>query len=188
VQACGGLINSTGEGSAHGMSGDDGALPTLDDRTHQLIASLIEISVSSALAARAAPSLRDGSGPAVRGPLTESEAILDPATAAISAGTGDASVVPVKGGGPGNTHGPRRPNKKTRRTAKQKKLTTPAKKTALAVPRLSPQGGMKRAEVETSLRASIIPSALTTSTPSRPRPNLWHISFPDLRIRERVGW
>jgi hypothetical protein len=83
VQDCGGLTNPTGEGSAPGKSGDDDALPALDDRTRQLIASLIETSVQSALAARAAPSLGDGSGPAVRGTLTESETIPDPATAAV---------------------------------------------------------------------------------------------------------
>ena len=88
------------------MSGDDGALPALDDRTRQLIASLIETSVQSALAARAAPSLGDGSGPAVRGPITDSDTVSDPATAAISAGTGDSSEVPAGGGVPGNTHGP----------------------------------------------------------------------------------
>jgi hypothetical protein len=64
VQACGGLTSSNGEGSAPGMSGDNDALPALDDRTRHLIASLIETSVQSALAAPAAPSLGDGSGPA----------------------------------------------------------------------------------------------------------------------------
>jgi hypothetical protein len=106
VQACGGLTNSTGEGSAPGMSGEDDALPALDDRTRQLIASLIETSVQSALAARAAPSIGDGRVTAGRGPLTESEAIPDPDTAAISAGTGGASEVPVRGRAPGDTNDP----------------------------------------------------------------------------------
>jgi hypothetical protein len=61
VLSCGGLTNLSGAGHAPGISALEDAIPVLDERTRQLIASLVEASVQSALAAaRNGPSGDEG--------------------------------------------------------------------------------------------------------------------------------
>ena len=164
---------------ALGMSGDDGALPALDDRTRLLIASPIETSVQSALAARAAPSLGDGSGPAVRGPITDSETVPDPSAAAISAGTGDSSEVPAGGGVPGNTHGPpeaREEGEEEDGEAEEADDADADEEDGAGGPQAFTPGwyeARRRRNIPPSFN---IPQRFAPSTTSQSRPNLWYIS------------
>jgi hypothetical protein len=87
------------------MSGSDDALPVLDERTRQLITSLIEASTQSlrselqaSFAARPAPSLGDGAGASRQNPSAEPRAGAVPYSLEIRAGSGAASEVPARGG------------------------------------------------------------------------------------------
>jgi hypothetical protein len=87
------------------MSGSDDALPVIDERTRQLITSIIEGSTQSLrselqafLAARSAPSLGDGAGASRQNPSAEPGAGGIPIFAEIRAGAGAAWEVPARGG------------------------------------------------------------------------------------------
>jgi hypothetical protein len=89
-------------GHVPGMSGSDDSLPVLDERTRQLITSLIKASTQSlrselqaSLAARPGPAL--GAGAARQNPSAEPGAGAVPSSAEIRAGAGAASEVPVRG-------------------------------------------------------------------------------------------
>jgi hypothetical protein len=89
----------SGEGYAPEMSEDNTQLPALDDRTRELIASLVETSVQAALAARPSPQRGNGDDAAARIPSIEIDAAPDPNAAQIRAGAGGASEFPAQGGG-----------------------------------------------------------------------------------------
>jgi hypothetical protein len=93
------------------MSGSDDALPALDEQTRQLIASLIQTGIQSALATRDAPSTGNSNAVAGLDPLADADADADaspgPDAAQISAGAGGASAFPARGGSdPGNINCP----------------------------------------------------------------------------------
>jgi hypothetical protein len=121
------------EGYAPEMSEDNTQLPALDDRTRELIASLVETSVQAALAARPSPQRGNGDDAAARIPSIETGAAPDPNAAQIRAGAGGASEIPARRGSASGDIDriPRRPTR-TRQKDPETKTTrtlTPTTKT-----------------------------------------------------------
>jgi hypothetical protein len=98
----------SGVGPAPGMSGNDEIVPALDERTRQLIVSLVETGIESALATRATSLAGNDAAVAARNPSPTSASAApgrDPST--LGAGAGAANLRGGSGG-PGITEDPAR--------------------------------------------------------------------------------
>jgi hypothetical protein len=172
------------------MSGLDYALPVLYERTRELIASLVEASVQTALAAARNVPAGDEGGDAAQNPLADPEGSPDPTAAEARAVAGGAPEVQARGGsGPGDFAWPPGTNGGAEEDVAEGEDADAEENAGESDGAGGPQAfspsGMK-------LGGDVIYPALRNTLPfppSVPRrvPGRVCGPFPDFRFRERVG-